>query len=685
MRRHKIFLAFGLLTIAALAAGCGGAGLVVIPPEVENAKAPEGKYGNVHAIYLYDVGYVHYDPIDIGSSYGPDYAFTRFTKIKLLTRAAVDTYYGTILFDHFDELYGIVAHIEKPDGTKVELGKGDFLTTILVKDVIPDRTPPIHFYRTTIIFPGLDIGDTIVYRYTKRSPELSWNFNQLDAPVLYSKFMFARPPIRTEIQPVIYDRHDLKPEKTTDKGMATGMMGYTGISRQATYDIWTVKNSPAIIFEEAMPPVVDLSSRVLVWQSDRKWPWSTQGETYHKWFTHYGRPPSKPKELAQALVKDIAAPRERARVIHDWVKKNLNIQPHANLTYVPRQIEIERIDIDELLEEKNAAPEKVANLMWLMMNAVGVEATIVLVTHVDSPPVLEDLPSTSQFTHPLLALDDGTLIDTTNRLCPFGMIPWAFEGRKALWIKGGSVALKEMPVSDATDNQRHVKVNGKVDPDGSVKTRVHYKMTGQMAYAWRKWFVPMTPKEKEVAIRSVVTTTADKAEVDNFEFENLENVDKDLEFSIDYHVPGYAQVLQDKMVFKAGAFVHHTTCPALDGTGGYYLYVCPKPLSETRNNPVQFPFRRYDEMDIGIDFPTGFLLQALPKGFRTRKLEKGTSLGVQTSYGSKEGKKLHVIRKFSVNEPFIDKDGYELLRDIMRRFEAQKDTLITLEIPGLSD
>jgi hypothetical protein len=686
MPNHRVFVLIAFFSLVASLAGCAaGGGFMVIPPEMEKATVADDKYQGVHAVYLYDIGYVHFDPFDIGNTYYPSYVYTRYAKIKLLTRAATEGgRYGNIIIRHVDELLGKDAYVMKPDGTRQNLTAGDYVTTILVKDIIPDAHPPIHFYETQIIFPGLDAGDTIVYQYTMRGRELMWDFNHVDAPVLYSKFMAARPLQRSEIQPVIYDRHNLKPEKSVEKGIATGMAGYVG-SRQAEWDIWEARNVPPISGESAIPPAVELASRVRVWQGDRRWDWGTLGTTYYKWFTHYGRYPSVATDLGREVTKGIVDPRLKAKAIHDWVKKNLNIQDMPQLTYVPRAIEISRFDVDDLLKEKDANPERAASLMWLMMQAVGVEATLVLAVHEDYPPALEDLPYLYQFTHPLLALDDGTLIDTTNRLCPFGMIPWEFEGRKGLWIKGESVSWQDIPTSRAADNKREIKVAGEVEPEGNVKINAKFSITGQMAYAYRRFYAPMKPKEVEDSVREIAASAADKAEVDRFEFKNIDDVDKPLEIDISYKVPRYADVLQDRMVMKAGAFAHHTSCPILAPLTSQELYICPKPMTETRENPVKFPFARLDEMDIGVVFPKTMLLQALPKGFRTREIDTGTSLGVQTSYGSDGGKNLHVVRKFSINQPFVDKKGYPKLRDMLRRYEAQKDTLITLELPKLVD
>jgi len=680
-----------LLLLAGLAAGCasGGmaSGLVVIPPDVAKAQAPEGKWQGIHAIYLYNIGYVTYDPIDVGFASYPSYAYSRFAKVKLLTRASTEGgMFGNIRITHRGDLYEKHAKVIKPDGTETELKDSDYVTTVLVKDVIPNRTPPIDLKETQIIFPGLEPGDVIEYSYTSRDPSLLWLFSQVDAPVIYSKFMVARPQGRVEIQPVIYDPQKLDPQQGKESGMATGMAGYLsigGVSHRAVYDIWTATDIAPIPFEEAMPPLVDVASGVQVWHFDKRWAWSTLGETYYKWFTHYGRYPSRAAKLAKQVIAGISDPRDRAKAIHDWVKKTLIIQEYAQLTPVPRSVEIETIDIDELMEEKNATPERVANLMWLMMHEAGVDATLVLAVHDETFPALEKLPSIYQFTHPLLALDDGTMIDTTNRLCPFGMVPWRFEGRKALWVKAGSVSFRDLPVSKPRANQRTIEISGSIDAEGVARVEAKYHMTGQMAYAWRKWLVPMRPKEREDSTRDIVTITAQKAEVDSFTFNNLEDPDKPLEVVLKYHVPGYSQLLRDKMVLKTGAFIHHTACPVLKDSRGLDLYVCPKPMTEKRFNAVRFPFLRFEEMKAQINFPPGFLLQALPKGFRTRHIAENTSVGARTSYGSDGGKNLIVLRQLSVNQPLVDKQGYPKLRDLIRRYQAQKDTLVTLELPKM--
>jgi hypothetical protein len=675
-----------VMLLAACSGGGAASGLVVVPPEVENAAVPESKWEGIHAVYIYNIGYVSYDPIDVGIAIFPSYAYTHFAKIKLLTRASTEGgMFGNIPIRHLGDLYSIEAKVIKSDGTEVKLKDADYVHTVLVKDVVPDRTPPIDLNETQILFPGLNPGDVIQYSYTSRSPTLSWTFGQVDAPVMFSKFMVARPQGNPEIQPVIFDHQKINPQQSKESGMATGMAGYLsidGVSHRAVYDIWTAINVPPIPYEEAMPPLAEVASSVLVWQGFERQQWSVMGNTYYKWFSHYGRARPLAEKLAKEATAGVSDPRERARAIHDWVKNTLNIQAYDQLTGVPRQVEIETVDLEKLIKEKNATPEEAANLMWMMMNALGVDAAVVLASHSDRQPPLEELPSIYQFGHVLLALDDGTLIDTTNRLCPFGQVPWEFEGRKALWLKKGSVTFREIPLSRPQDNLRRVQVSASLDSDGSARLELEMKLTGQMALAWRRWLVSKQPKEKEDALRSIATLAAEKAEVEKFALENLEDFSKPLVIRMNILIPAYSQVLRDKMVLKASAFVHYTACPVLTDSRGLDLYVCPYPTTEKRHNPVRFPFRRLDDMEIKLAFPAGFYLQALPKGFRTREIEAG-AVGLQTSYGSEEGKNLTVIRKFSVNELLVDEKGYPALRDLLRRYLAQKDTLLTLELPKM--
>ncbi|MBW2700381.1 MAG: hypothetical protein JRF33_06140 [Deltaproteobacteria bacterium] len=667
---------------ATTGASTSSAGLVVVPDDVATATVPKDMQGKHNAVVLYDIGYVHYDPMDIGSTYYPSYVYSRFTKVKLLTRAATEGgHWGTIMLRHLDELKKMDAWVEKKDGSKVVLKETDFVKTILIKDAIPGYTPPLNYYETTVIFPGLDPGDTIGYHYTSRGRELTWNFNHMDAPTLYSKFMVARPPRRAEIQPVIFNRHDLKIEKSETKGMIAGMSGFTGIKRQATYDIWTARNVPPVTFEPGMPPMVDVASRVRVWQGFRRWDWNTMGTSYSKWFFHYGRRPSLAKELAEKATAGLEGSREKAKAIHDWVKANLNIQDVDTLTWVPRQFEITTLNIKKILEEKNASPEKAANLMWLMMKESGIDATVVLAIDNMNPPVEEGLPYLYQFTHPLLVLSDGTWIDTTNRMCPFGQIPWTFEGKKGLWLKGKTVAFKDIPESSQADNKRKIDVKAEIDIDGNVTAKLEMSLHGQMALAFRMLMGPMTPKERDDLMRKLITGAVAKAEIEEYTLQNMDKPSEPLKMNVSYKVLNHAQVLRDKMVFKLGAFLHDLLGPALRNRRGWPVYIVPKPTTEIRSNQVRFPFKRLEENDVFIKFPPGFRMQAAPKGFRTRELASGTAMGVQNSYGSADGLSMQIIRRQSINETLVTDKGYEQLRKMIVRLIEQKETLITLEIP----
>ncbi len=673
-RRSNLWIV--LFAVAAFAGCAETADLVVVPPEVEAATVPEALTKNAHAVYFYDIGQVHFDPVDIDFSRGRFYAFTRYVKIKLLDRAATEGYrYGNVRLRHMGELVAIQAYVQKADGSRVDLKPSDYTRAVLVKDAVPSSNQPIDFIETTIIFPGLEPGDVIGYQYTQRGGETSWLFNKVDAPVMYSRFMLARPPFRVEIQPVIVNRHNLDLEQTEEKGMATGLSGRVGVSQQAVFDVWTARNVPAIQEEEGMPPPVDLASYVGVQWFSRRYAWSELGEVYAKWFGHYGRPPAKAKELAEAAVKGLSEPRARAKAIHDWVKANLVVQEYDRLTGVPREMEIETVDVEKLLKEKAATPEEAANLMYVMMLAVGVEPGLVLTTSEDAPPALEEIPALDQFTHVLLSLPDGALVDPTSRLCPFGSIPWTFEGRKSLWLKGGTAALKDLPISNPADNRRTIEVRGELGMEGQASVTARTEMTGQMAFAFRRMLVPMKPQEREEVMRSLVTSAAQGGELDSFELQGLDSPDAPLGLRLAFHAPRYAEVLRDKMVAKAGAFLNLGACP---------WGICPQADTETRANPLRFPFKRLDEYDIQVALPAGFQLQALPKGFRTRDLDKGTAVGLQTSYGvSEDGKTLLVPRKLSVNERLIDLAAYANLRAMLGRFNAQKDTLLTLELPKM--
>lgn len=670
--RRVMCCTFALLLPALLASACtgGSTGLVIVPDAVDKAQPDPDAYDNIHAIYLYNVGFADFDPMDVGNSKYPTYQFTEYAKVKLLTRAATEgRRWGNRMIRHIGEMKDIEAWVIKADGKRQKLGPKDFTSNILFKDIVPGATPPIHLYETTIIFPGLEAGDTIEYRFTRRGRDTKWTFSKFEAPVLYSKFMMARPMRRVEIQPVLYDRHDLGIEKSEDSGIVAGMTGRIG-SRRTTYDIWEARDVPPIEREAQMQPLVDVASRLRVWQGDRRLSWSTLGETYWKWFKHYGRAPGAAEAQAKKVLEGVgSAPRERAKAIHDWVKRNIAIKDHDQLSWVPRQIEIATIDIEELLEDKTATPEQAANLMWLMMKAAGVDAQLVLTTSQYDAEAEEGLPDLYQFTYPLLALPDGTFIDASDRWVPFGMLPFWFEGQKSLHIDEGQISFEELPESAPADNRLARTIRGKIDTEGVATVVMDSEFIGQLALRARSYYAGKTAEEREKALQEGIAESTPKAELGEWSIEHLEDADQPLALHIEFRVPGYADVLRDKMVIKLAAFVDHTYCPELTTT--------------ERDNPVWFPHRLQEDMDIKIDMPLGHHLKDLPKGFRTRHFDSQTAMGVQNSYGSPDGKDLHVIRKLSVNETFVGLDGYPLLRKMAQRYLGQKNTLVTVELPDM--
>ena len=672
MTRNKLGRLAGVASVWILASCGGSTSLVVIPNEVEQMAVPEGKYKDVPAVYLYEVGYAHFDPIDIGNTYYPSYVFTHSAKVKLLTRAATEAdHWGKIPIHHVGNLINLEALVIKKSGEKKALGKGDFLSSVVVKNAVRMGNSALDLQETVIAFPGLEPGDVIQYKYTKRGRVVNWQFNHVDAPVMYSKFMLARPLQRAEIQPLIFNRHDLKIESSVEKMMTSALTGYTGLSLQHEFDVWTARDIPAIRAEAAMPPLADLASRLMVWQGDSRLSWSDLGAPYYKWFTHYNEqlPRARAKALAEPLIKGLTSPLDQARAIQRWVKDTVSIQGYSELSWVPRTEEIGTIDLEAVLKEKHAFPEQVASLLWLMLDSVGIHSSVVLANHRSSPPAEENLPTIDQFSYVLLALPDGTLLDTTDRLCPLGFVPWEFEGTKALWLKPDSAVFKSIPSSAPGVNKRVIDIIGTIKPEGEAEVVARYNLKGLMGYAYRRWLVSMSDKEKQEAIRGMITAASESAEVDGFEVKQLEKFEEPLDIIVTYKIPRYAVVLKDKMEMKLGAFVHHVSCPD-----------CFYPSSPERTNPVMFPFKRLDEINVDLSFPANALLRVVPKGFRTKELESGTAIGVQTSYGSTDGKSLQVQRKLSINDLLVGKEGFGALRNLIGRYLEQKDTLISLEL-----
>ncbi|MBW1808165.1 MAG: DUF3857 domain-containing protein [Deltaproteobacteria bacterium] len=636
--------------------GCSLNTSIAIPPDVAAATVPEHLKQGHDAVYLYDIGWVYYGPagLDIPSNL----VFTRLAKIKLLTRAATEAgKFGIISISHRGKFIELEAVIHKPDGSHRPLTKSDIVTTALHKS--RKRNQLENLYVTRIIFPDLNQSDIIEYKYTHGLSEAGWIFGHVDVPVLFSRYIVERSFEIFSFEKLLRDHQNLKPKKTTQT-----LTGSVGFNKHVS---WTATNIPAIIQEPLMPPLIDLASSIVLWAKFSEYTLEQMSSAYFEWVTVHQECPRSIRQLVMKITTGVGGSSAKIRTIIDWVKTNIVVVNNGVISGVIPSMDPGDTNVENVLENRMATAEQAASLAWLMLHAAGIDTAIVLTSNADKSEFDDDVTDLTLCTHVFLALDDDgvKLFDLTDRFRPYDSFPTQFQGRRALWIEEDYFSLKNLPASQPTDNQTKISVDGQVEPTGDVVVTTKLVFSGEPANLLRKALSLANKQQQEAVMTRIIGKSVKNIEIRDLVFDDVEDPYQPLCMRVEFAVPKHAKIINGKMIMSLAPFIN--------------LIYTPPLIAKSRTNQVLFPFVADHQLKASIRFPAGYRLATLPKGLSHKKDKPPFTIGLETIYKSSDNTSLEISRRFVINNRRVAVESYPALRDQVREFLEQNNTLVVLE------
>jgi tetratricopeptide (TPR) repeat protein len=236
-----------------------------------------------------------------------------------------------------------------------------------------------------------------------------------------------------------------------------------------------------------------------------------------------------------------------------------------------------------------------AVLLYTMMNAVGINASLALVNL--QQEVISDLPNTDQFNHMIVAVPstDGLLfIDTTDKDLRLGKLaPRSMAGNYAL-ILGEKSALEKMP--EYASGLTGLNVDRVVEPgeNGMLKVTETARFSGYQAAEFRGQLRTIETSEMQASLQRWVADRYSDAELTDHFVENVFDANYDLIIEIQYTLP-----LDPDGSFDVPGFVE-----------SYYL-------EYDRVSDRRFPFEFFYPLRLSattlVKFPADRRLQAVSK------------------------------------------------------------------------
>ena len=507
-----------------------------------------------------------------------------FVRAKVYTAKGVeDMGKYSIEFESSRRATGIEARVVKKDGTALELKKSDVFETVLKKTRNKGERRQITF-----VFPNLEPGDVVEYRWTEKLADELWVemfFCQEKVPVREYHFQVAEMQSRGTV------RWLHCPEgKTDDRG------GF-GVS---------FRNLPAFQEEEFMPPETECRGWIYVAKtfpmfSDDKAVWKELSSYWADPFNMGTRPSGALKKKAESLVAGATTDEEKLGRLYDFCQNQI-----FNTTYLTRaewQAEIDKhkdedaLSAGSVLEKGRGRWDEVERLFGALARSLGYEVRLSCNAGRQSVLNVQMLHGWAFVgAHRNVAVKLGDKWRFFSPGCyymPFGMMAWYDEGASALLCDTKKVEFAPIGQAPASENRKVRKGRFTLDAEGTLEGDVELVFTGHEAVTRKadNWSESLDAVNKD--FREKMTDRISAAEVSDIVWTNLDN--NVLPLVVKYHVrvPGYAEQAGSRLVFAPSFFEQGTPMVFAAAERKFAIF-------------FSYPWSEHD--DIEIVLPEGYTL-----------------------------------------------------------------------------
>jgi transglutaminase-like putative cysteine protease len=350
--------------------------------------------------------------------------------------------YNTALQD----LQIVEAYTEKPDGQRLPVGDdGVQRQSGVLAQGSGISWPGVEVVQLT--YPDVRPGDTtvaVLRLRDRRLPLPGWSSDTLIVP-----------------DGVDFERIRWRVEAPAEAGLQVAVQGLASRrSQSGATTVWEAEGASRAQPAERRPM-----------NTLRRWPHAMYSSLarpedlatrFSAAFDERSAPTDEVRDLARQITRGLEAPRDKARAVHDWIRRNLR--------YVAIFVGVggwEPNDPATILRRRWGDCKDHVLLMQALLRAAGVAARPALVRigdEYDAPPL-----AVAWFNHVILYLPDLDLYaDPTARTIPFGALPWAVMDKPVLVSAADGPQVLRTPRLDPAANRLHVKSAWRIDASGAA-------------------------------------------------------------------------------------------------------------------------------------------------------------------------------------------------------------------------
>lgn len=577
-----------------------------------------------------------------------------YAKVKIFNKEAFDV--ATIEIP----IYNNKSTSEKVKDIKAITHNG-IQKTHLAKDNVFTEKVSDNWSEVKFTMPNLKENSIIEYEYTLESPFLfnfqGWEF-QGEIPKIKSEFHALIPGN------YVYNRrlNGFQKLSVNEAKIEKRCFSVSGVAGEADCEdlFYVMKNIPAFIEEDFLTSKKNYLSAIKFELSEYKGfdginkrfteTWKNVDKEF-KGEKSVGRQLRKVDYLEKRLPEEFltgANNLSKAKKIYDFIRDHFTWNNETRL--------FKEVNVKEAFTNKIGNSTEINIALINALNAAGFNTEIVLLSTRNNGLPTKLYPVMTDFNYAVAKLninDKSYLLDATNKLMPFGKLPYRTLNSygRVMNFKKGSYWIDIVPEKN---NRVLMSLDLKIDGDGNLNGTLQKAYSGYSALNQRE-------KVKEASEDNYLEEIEndDKILINEYENFNLEDVSGNFKEVFDITIESNL----NKNLLLINPFILSK------------ISKNPFRLKE-RTYPIDFGYARSFTYTLNLKIPENYIVKSLPQDTGFKLPNNG---GLYAFKIQQKGNTLNMIYKFAIGKSYYLPQEYPYLKEFYSQIIKTQNSLITLE------
>lgn len=485
------------------------------------------------------------------------------------------------------------ARVIKPDGSIVEIGKGDIFEREIIK------AGGIKIKAKSFAVPNIEPGVIVEYRYKEVEEDAG------------AKGM--RLPFQRDI-PVRLMTYHYKPfrSKEPDYQSYNFVNNPTFVKDKNGFFLATQSNVPSFKEEPRMPPEDTVRPWVMLTgmslnitsvsefqinftfkdPSNPKIYWSGVAGDYIPLVKFMNKQNGDISRAAADITAGATTPEDKLRKIYEFCQKEIqNTDFDTTLTDEDRKKLPGVKSMNDVLKRKSGSSQYVDMLFGALANAAGLESRIAFSGN-RNKMIFDPKMTSESLIHPAAIAvkvgEDFKYFNPGLKFLPYGRLIWYEEDVWALLIGEKDYYWERTPLTSYGDSAEKRTAKFRLSEDGSLDGDVLIEANGQAALDYRIENYDDSAEKRIQTLKDELKTRMSTAEITDVAINNVTDSTKPLVTTYKVHIPSYAQKTGKRLFLQPG-FFEYGSSPVFSSTTRKYDIYFRFPWSENDSIEFQLP------------------------------------------------------------------------------------------------